>query len=202
MVFTRKSGQSGPEPAVSQPPLPPSRAATPPAPPPTPPLPPRQTVQATQAVVPSESVIGADLTIEGQSITMRCKGALRVNGTIQAEVHSLQLVIGEQASVTGAVVAETVNVHGRVTGAILGARVTLHPTAVVEGDIHSQALSIEQGASFDGRSRKVNDAREIAPQINPPSQAHSGAPPAPSAHALPQGGGEESAEIPLPRVYS
>lgn|SRR5512134_168882 len=115
----------------------------------------------------AESVIGNDLTIEGQSITIRCKGSLRVNGTIQADLHSAFLTVGEAATITGAIAANRVDVLGRVYGAIRGAHVVLHPSAQVEGDIHSQLLSIEQGASFDGRSRRVADPREIAPELEP-----------------------------------
>lgn len=116
----------------------------------------------------AESVIGNDLTIEGQAITIRCQGSLRVNGNIQADLHSTKLTVGEEAVINGAIAAETVEVYGKVQGAILGSRVVLHASAIVEGDIHSQALSIDQGASFDGRSRKVKDPAEIAPQLTSP----------------------------------
>lgn len=111
-----------------------------------------------------ESLIGSDLSIEGQSITIRCKGMLRVNGNIQADLHSRQLEVGREAIVTGSITAEAVEVHGRINGAILSNKVVLHGTAEVEGDIAAEYLSIEQGASFDGRSRRVRDPAEIAPQ--------------------------------------
>ena len=112
-----------------------------------------------------ESVIGKDMSIEGQTITVRCKGSLRVNGVIEADLHCAELVVGEEAVVKGSIAADTVRVFGQVNGAILGANVVLHQSAQVEGDIHSQSLTIEQGASFDGRSRKVNDPAEVAPQL-------------------------------------
>jgi cytoskeletal protein CcmA (bactofilin family) len=114
----------------------------------------------------AESVIGKDMSIEGQSITVRCKGSLRVNGVIAADLHCAELVVGEQAVVNGSIAADIVRVFGQVHGAILGASVVLHPSAQVEGDIHSQSLTIEQGASFDGRSRKVTNAAEVAPQLD------------------------------------
>lgn len=114
----------------------------------------------------SDSVIGKDMSIEGQTITVRCKGTLRVNGVIAADLHCTELVVGEEAIVNGSIAADVVRIHGQVHGAILGANVTLHPSAQVEGDIHSQALTIEQGASFDGRSRKVTNPAEIAPQLD------------------------------------
>ncbi len=114
-----------------------------------------------------ESLIGSDLSIEGQSITIRCKGTLRLNGNIQGDVHSRQLDVGREAIITGSITAEAVDVHGRVNGAILSNKVVLHATAEVEGDIAAEYLSIEQGASFDGRSRRVRDPAEIVPQTEP-----------------------------------
>jgi cytoskeletal protein CcmA (bactofilin family) len=113
----------------------------------------------------TQSVIGNDLSIEGQTITIRCKGSLKVLGNIQADLHSRQLEVGKEAVIQGAIAAETVDVFGRVNGAIMGAHVVLHAGAEVEGDIHSHLLSIEQGAAFDGRSRRVRDPSEIAPQL-------------------------------------
>jgi cytoskeletal protein CcmA (bactofilin family) len=126
----------------------------------------------------AESVIGNDLTIEGQSITIRCQGSLHVNGTIQADLHSAFLIVGEAATITGAIAANRVDVLGRVYGAIRGAHVVLHPSAQVEGDIHSQMLSVQQGASFDGRSRRVTDPREIAPELEPATASAPAAAPA------------------------
>lgn len=129
-----------------------------------PPQIPAQTYQAA-------SVIGSDLSIEGQSITIRCQGLLTVNGDISADVHSKQLDVGREGTIVGSVAAENVEVHGKVKGAINGARVVLYPTADVEGDISTQFLTIQEGASFDGRSRKVRDLAEVAPKLDRPGQS-------------------------------
>ena len=124
------------------------------------------TAQGGDAPMAASSVIGEDLTIEGQSITIRCRGALHINGSIQAELHSRQLVVGHSGTVAGTIAADSVDVFGRVSGAIRGSRVVLHSSAEVEGDIHARSLSVEDGASFEGRSRKVTDAAAIAPQLD------------------------------------
>ena len=111
------------------------------------------------------SVIGEDLTIEGQAITIRCKGELEINGNIQAELHSQRLMVGKSGRVEGTISADNVEVWGHVSGTIKGARVSLHPGAEVEGDILSRTLSVADGASFEGRSRKVVDLEQIAPQL-------------------------------------
>ncbi len=136
----------------------------------------------------NHSVIGQDLTIEGQSITIRCRGALLINGSIQAELHSQTLVVGESGKVEGSVLAETVDVRGKVSGTIMGARVILHPSAEVEGDIHAKSLSVADGASFDGRSRRVNDAASIAPRLDGTAPMHDPSaqpPPVPVPRAMP-----------------
>ncbi len=107
-------------------------------------------------------MIGSDLSIEGQMITIRCKGSLRVNGHIQAELHCAELCVGEQAMIVGSIVAKRVVVSGRVEGTIIGDSVVLAATARVQGDISSRSLGIEEGAIFDGGSRKLTDVAEAA----------------------------------------
>ena len=117
--------------------------------------------------IDGSSVIGSDLSIEGPSITMRCRGSLRINGNIEANLHCLELLVGEQAVIVGSITANKVAVSGRVNGAILGDSVVLNSTARVEGDISSRSLSIEEGAIFDGRSRKLTDPPEVTPELEP-----------------------------------
>jgi cytoskeletal protein CcmA (bactofilin family) len=117
--------------------------------------------------VEASSLIESDLSIEGPNITVRCKGCLRVNGNIEANLHSRELLVGEQAVIVGSITANRVAVSGRVKGAISGDSVILHSTAHVEGDVRSRSLSIEEGAIFDGCSRKVTDPAEVTPQLEP-----------------------------------
>ncbi|GAF80157.1 unnamed protein product, partial [marine sediment metagenome] len=48
-------------------------------------------------------------------------------------------------------------VRGRVEGSIRGLRVTLQAQSHVDGDIYHQSLAIEQGAYFEGKSRRSDD---------------------------------------------
>jgi cytoskeletal protein CcmA (bactofilin family) len=59
--------------------------------------------------------------------------------------------------VIGGVMAEDVVVRGRVVGSIRGLRVTLQAQSHVEGDIFHQSLAIEQGAYFEGKSRRSDN---------------------------------------------
>lgn len=139
-----------------------------------PPVPAQAAPAQSYAAAPSSSeadratsVIGEDLSIEGQAITIRCRGSLHVEGSIQAELHGREITVGEKGMVQGSIAADQVDVKGRVSGTIVGARVILHPSSEVEGDIHAKSLSIADGATFEGRSRRVADAASVAPQLSP-----------------------------------
>ena len=100
------------------------------------------------------SHIGEDLTIVGNLIS---KGEVHIDGQIQGDLHAANVLIGETARITGGVVADEVIVRGGVSGSIRGRRVVLQSSSRVEGDVFHQQLGIEQGAYFEGKSRRVAD---------------------------------------------
>jgi cytoskeletal protein CcmA (bactofilin family) len=107
---------------------------------------------AASKMVPS--IIGEDLTIKGN---VNSKGEIQVDGDIQGDINCGSLLLGDKSHVSGNVVAEDVVVRGRVVGSIRGLRVTLQAQSHVEGDIFHQSLAIEQGAYFEGKSRRSDD---------------------------------------------
>ncbi len=112
------------------------------------------------------SVIGNDLTILGEKITIVSQNKLHVEGHVIGDVPGKQVVISKGGSVTGNVYAEKVDVSGDVRGAIRALAVALHGSANVDGDIMSQTLSISQGAAFDGRSLRTKTPSELIPILD------------------------------------
>lgn len=112
------------------------------------------------------SIIGPDLVINGNLIS---KGEVQVDGIVEGDVHGSHVVVGPSATISGGIVAEEIVIRGHVTGSVRGKRVMLQATSQVEGDIYHNALSIEQGAMFEGKSRRMTeDPRSIAaPQARP-----------------------------------
>lgn len=112
----------------------------------------------------SLSLIGPDLTITGNLVS---KGEVQVDGIVQGDIHGSHVVIGETATITGGVIAEEVVIRGHVIGTVRSKRVMLQATSQVDGDIYHQSLSIEQGALFEGKSRRTpDDPRAGATAIN------------------------------------
>jgi cytoskeletal protein CcmA (bactofilin family) len=100
------------------------------------------------------SIIGEDLSITGN---VNSKGEIQVDGEIQGDIHCGSLLLGDKSQVIGGVMAEDIVVRGRVVGSIRGLRVTLQAQSHVEGDIFHQSLAIEQGAYFEGKSRRSDN---------------------------------------------
>lgn len=128
--------------------------ATPPHPPSGPMPGPSPTMGRNGPARGGESRIGSDLVIVGNLIS---KGEIQVDGEVQGDLHGANIVVGETARITGAIVADEVIVRGTVMGSIRGKRVVLQSSSKVEGDIFHSQLAIEQGAFFEGKSRRMDD---------------------------------------------
>ena len=94
------------------------------------------------------SVIGADVTITGN---VSASADLHIDGTVEGDITCSSLVQGETSVVTGAIKAETARLAGTVNGSITARELVILKTARIEGDVHYDALTIEQGAQVDGR---------------------------------------------------
>src|SRR5215831_9398738 len=104
-----------------------------------------------------KSVIGNDLKIIGQGLKIIGRGILQVDGEIEGDVQAVEVIIGEQGKVTGMVAGDQVVVRGKVSGAVCAKHVALQSSSEVQGDIHHMSFAIEQGALFEGRSRRAAD---------------------------------------------
>jgi len=103
---------------------------------------------------PTRSVIDAWLVITGN---LQSEGEVQVDGQIHGDIRCAHLTVGRDALVDGNITAEEVVVRGKVTGVIRANRVILQDSAHVDSEIFHKKLSIEEGASFEGMSRRVED---------------------------------------------
>jgi cytoskeletal protein CcmA (bactofilin family) len=103
---------------------------------------------------PAPSVLSSDITITGN---LRSSGDIQIEGTVEGDVRSQVVIIGESATVRGEVVGDEVVVHGRVVGRLRGIKVRLSATARVEGDIVHKTIAIENGAHFEGSVQRQDD---------------------------------------------
>ena len=108
------------------------------------------------------SIFSEDVTIEG---TLRSAGDVQFDGTINGNIHSGVLTIGEKATINGEVLADEVSVYGRVVGTVRANSVNLMSSAHVEGDVFHNSLAVESGAFFQGQCKRVdNPTSDAAPR--------------------------------------
>ena len=117
-------------------------------------------------VTTATSVIGDDLTILGEKITIVSQNKLHICGNVQGDIHGKQVLVSKGGLVTGTVSAENIEVRGGVRGAIRALTVKLHESAQVEADIEHQSLSISKGAEFNGRIKRAKDANDLVPNLD------------------------------------
>ena len=106
------------------------------------------------------SSIGRGMLITGNIV---CAGSMQVLGRVVGDIHAANLIIGEGAYTEGNVIAQETVVHGVFKGTIHANSVKLQSTAVVDGEILSKSLTIEQSAQFEGIARRLDKP------IDPPS---------------------------------
>jgi cytoskeletal protein CcmA (bactofilin family) len=119
---------------------------------------PAQAARALPAATGAASVVGSELSIKGN---LESRGEVQIDGAIEGDVHAMRIVVGEEARITGNLLAEDVVVRGAVAGSIRGRKVTLEAASHVEGDIFHKTLAVERGAHFEGRSRRVDDPAAV-----------------------------------------
>ena len=112
----------------------------------------------TMTAAPMASSAGANLTafidqgseFEGK---LSFKDTVRIDGTFSGEISSENtLIVGETGVIEAKIRSNTVVVSGNVVGNIVATRqIVLHKSAVVQGDMSSPSLVIEEGAVFNGQ---------------------------------------------------
>lgn len=99
------------------------------------------------------SIIAADMRINGDLV---CAGAVHVDGRVEGDIQSKDIVIGETATIHGNLQGESVRIFGAVEGQIKGDAVFLAKSAKVRGDVIHKSLAIEQGAFIEGMCKRLD----------------------------------------------
>lgn len=109
------------------------------------------------------SIISANLTVTGH---MNTNGDVQIDGTIDGDVQSKQITLGESGVVNGAIVADLARISGTVNGSITARVVELGRAAKITGDINHFSLAIEPGAFIQGQLTHVDEQKLKAPVGN------------------------------------
>lgn len=94
------------------------------------------------------SVIGPDVTIRGD---VEASADLHVDGVVLGDLTCASLVQGESSRIEGAITAQSARLSGQIKGTISVAALVVLKSARIEGDVAYETLTIEQGATVNGR---------------------------------------------------
>ncbi|MFB0611850.1 bactofilin family protein [Aurantiacibacter poecillastricola] len=93
-------------------------------------------------------MIGTDVTIRGD---IEASVDLHVDGKVIGNIECASLVQGESSRVEGEIKAESARLSGEVQGTIEVRDLVVLKSAKINGDVSYDTLTIEQGATVDGR---------------------------------------------------
>ena len=105
-----------------------------------------------------EKILDVNAAMQG-SLVFSDPVKLRISGRFEGNLDTKGvLIIGPTAEVKADIVGEDITVAGRIKGKIKASSIIrLTSTAQVNGDIETGKISIEEGASFVGKCKTVED---------------------------------------------
>lgn len=105
-----------------------------------------------------EKVLDVDASMQG-TLSFKDPVNLRINGKFEGNLDVRgSLTIGVSSNVSADITGDNIIVGGKVKGRIIAKeRLTLLPTAVVEGDIFPARLNVAEGAVMEGRCSMLHD---------------------------------------------
>lgn len=114
----------------------------------------------------SSSIIGKGTGVEGNVETV---GNIRIEGNVKGNVTcKSKIALGQSSYVEGTVAAQNAEISGEIQGSIeVSELLILRPTAVIHGDIITNKLVVESGATFNGSCRMGVTVSEITFENEP-----------------------------------
>ena len=104
------------------------------------------------------STLGPDMVITGNIV---CEGAAHIFGRVIGDIQAAQIVIADGAQVEGNITAHEIAINGTLKGTIRGHNVRLKGAAVVDSEVFSKSLTVEENVQFEGVSRRLDKPIEL-----------------------------------------
>ncbi|MGB4655717.1 MAG: bactofilin family protein [Bacteroidales bacterium] len=107
----------------------------------------------------SMNLVGKDTVIKGE---IKTKGDLRIDGVINGEINSNgKVIVGVSGIIKGALNCRNAEILGTIEGnTSIEELINLRSSSVITGDIVTNKLAIENGATFNGKCSMGNAKKE------------------------------------------
>jgi cytoskeletal protein CcmA (bactofilin family) len=113
-----------------------------------------------------EAILGENTSFEGK---MGFEGMARLDGKFDGEIFSGDiLIIGETAAVNAEINVSSLLIDGKVSGNVSAtAKIEIHSTGKLYGNITTPTLVIEEGGLFDGTCKMQKGVEATPKKVTP-----------------------------------
>lgn len=120
----------------------------------------KQDMKETEELSNSSNIIGKGTVLSGDIETY---GNIRVEGKIVGNIKTKsKAACGNSSHIEGNIIAQNAEIAGQVTGKVeVSELLILKPSAVISGDIITNKLVVESGATFNGGCKMGVTIKEI-----------------------------------------
>ncbi len=112
-----------------------------------------------------EAILGADSKISGN---LFFKGVAEINAQIEGEIIGESLItIGQTAKLKSNIKASQIVIYGNVVGDLIAKeKISLKKGALLNGNIESPSIEVEDGAIFNGQCIMKNNNESFSKNVN------------------------------------
>lgn len=125
-------------------------------------------VKATKSGTNTVSTIGPGMVITGNIV---CEASAHIFGRVAGDIQAVEIVIGDGAQVEGNITAQDITINGNFKGTVRGNAVRLRGAAVIDGEIYSRSLTVEENVQFEGVSRRLDQPVALPSMPQPAASA-------------------------------
>ena len=114
------------------------------------------------------TLIGESCVFEGNVTTT---SSTRIDGQLKGKIAGeYSLIVGENGVVEGEIKAAETVVYGRVEGVIESGKLEIKSTGAVNGDVFIESLTVDKGATFNGRCEMTGSHENVVFESNGPAK--------------------------------
>jgi cytoskeletal protein CcmA (bactofilin family) len=110
---------------------------------------------------PSVNIISEGTSMKGN---LNTDSDVRISGEIQGEVRSKgKIIITGTGRLTGNIMSADADISGKIEGEVrVSGKLSLREKSIINGDIYTKTLIVEEGAQINGSCKMGNDIHKLS----------------------------------------
>jgi cytoskeletal protein CcmA (bactofilin family) len=114
------------------------------------------------------TIIGEDFELVGN---IKGEGTIRIDGKVVGDLKVKKgIILGEKGIVFGNIETELALIFGQIRGNINTSQLEIKETGSIHGDIKTDSITMQLGATYNGKLEMKNQVEPEKPQVSKPRQ--------------------------------